>query len=75
MKRENSNNWTKILTEKDLPKHSAEYFVVIKGTLEMAYYTGINRWLVPGNDFPKTTEIHGITHFQEILIPELPFFS
>lgn len=73
MKKEN-NNWTKIESKKDLPKLTIEYHVVKNGSLTKAFYRGSNRWLVPNNDYPKTTEIHGITHYQEIAIPEAPVF-
>lgn len=69
-----NNNWTKIESKKDLPNLKAEYHVVKSGVLAKAYYGGSNRWIVPGNDYPKTTKIHGITHYQEIVIPEAPIY-
>jgi hypothetical protein len=75
MSKENQNNgWTKIENENNLPSKTITHHVVMNGKLSKALYAGKNRWYVDGNDFPKTTETHGITHFQEIIIPEPPIF-
>jgi hypothetical protein len=70
----NNNDWTKIEKESNLPAFTIEYWVIINGSLRKAYYRGSNRWIVDGNDYPKTTETHGITHYQEIKIPLTPLY-
>jgi hypothetical protein len=69
---EHNNGWIKIESEEDLPKLTIKYHVVMNGKLSKALYSGKNRWFVNGNDFPKTTEIHGITHYQPIIEPKHP---
>jgi hypothetical protein len=71
---EHNNGWIKIESEDDLPKLTIEYHVVLNGKKSKALYAGKNRWFVNENDFPKTTEIHGITHYQPIVEPELPIY-
>lgn len=71
---ESNNGWIKIESKLDLPNHSIEYHVIKKGSLQKAYYIGSNRWIVEGNDFPKTTEIHEITHYQPIEKPKPPIY-
>jgi hypothetical protein len=71
---EENNEWIKILSEEDLPKHTIEYHVVRYKRLEKALYRGSNRWLITGNDYPKTTEFHAITHYQEIKVPNQPIY-
>jgi hypothetical protein len=71
---ENNNGWNKIESESDLPKFTIQYHVVKNGSLSKAYYRNNNRWIVDGNDYPKTSEIHGITHYQEIVIPQPPIY-
>jgi len=66
------DNWIKIKSEDDLPEERDSYHIVIDGKLRRGNYMKNNRWLVPGNDYPKTTEIHGITHYQKIITPDLP---
>lgn len=75
MSKENQNNgWTKIENENNLPLKTITHHVVMNGKLSKALYAGKNRWYVEGNDFPKTSELHGITHYQEIFIPKPPTF-
>jgi hypothetical protein len=71
---ENNNGWIKIESEDDLPILTIIYHVVINGKESKALYAGKNRWFVDGNDFPKTTEIHGITHYQPIIKPQPPIY-
>lgn len=71
---ENNNGWIKIESESDLPKLTIEYYVLKNGSLTTAYYRGNNRWIIPENDFPKTTEIHKITHYQPIEKPKPPIY-
>jgi len=71
---EDNNGWIKIESENDLPGFKVQYFVMINGKLSKAYYRGNNRWIVDGNDYPKTSELHEITHWQEIVIPKAPIF-
>jgi len=70
----NNNGWTKIESGKDLPKFTIQYHVIKNESLSKAYYRGGNRWIVDGNDYPKTSELHKITHWQEIVIPKAPIF-
>ena len=69
---ETNNGW--IDSEKDLPEQGGEYHVVIKGKLDKAVYVKSNRWLVNGNDYPKTTQTQGISHYQPIVKPKPPIF-
>ena len=71
---ETNNEWIRIDSEKDLPEQGGEYHVVIKGKLDKAVYVKSNRWLVNGNDYPKTTQTHGISHYQPIIKPKPPIF-
>lgn len=71
---EKNRGWIKIESEEDLPKKTINYNVVINGKLSKALYAGKNRWFINGNDFPKTTEIQGITHYKEIKIEEPPIY-
>jgi len=71
---ENNNGWTKIETKEDLPKLGGEYDVVIRGKMGRATYLRNDRWLVDENDYPKTTSIHLITHYQEKIRRELPLY-
>lgn len=71
---ENNNGWIKIESEADLPKECAEYDVIKNKTITKATYIGKDRWFVPDNDFPKTTNIHGITHYQPSLKPKPPIY-
>jgi hypothetical protein len=73
MSKEN-NGWTKIENENNLPSRTIMHHVIINRKLSKALYAGKNRWYAEGNDYPKTSEMHGITHFQEIIIPEAPIF-
>jgi hypothetical protein len=70
----NNNDWIKIEDGINLPAFTIEYWVMIKGRIRKAYYKGFNRWLIDSNDYPKTTEIHGITHYQEIKTPLTPLY-
>jgi hypothetical protein len=74
MKTQENNGWIKIEKESDLPTKTITFHVVKNGSLSKARYAGKNRWFVDCNDYPKTTELHEITHYQEILIPEPPIF-
>ena len=69
---ENNEGWISINSEEDLPENTIKYHVIICGTLTTAYYRGSNRWIVYGNDYPKTTEKHKITHWQPITKPNPP---
>ena len=71
---ENNNGWVRVNNEADLPKFTIQYWVIIKDSLIKAYYRGSDRWLVDGNDYPKTTDIHGITHYQPITKPKPPIY-
>lgn len=71
---EDNNGWIKIESEDDLPKKTIEYHVLKNGSLSKALYAGKNRWFTKDNNFPKTTEIQGITHYQEIIIPQPPIY-
>lgn len=71
---ENNNGWIKIETEEDLPLLSIEYHVLKNGSLTTAYYCKNNRWIIDENSYPKTTEIHKITHYQEIVKPKPPIY-
>jgi hypothetical protein len=71
---ENNNGWIKIESEEDLPISTIMYHVVLNGKKSKALYAGKNRWFVNGNDFPKTTEIHGITHYQPIIETKPPIY-
>lgn len=66
-----NNDWTKIKSESDLPKFTIEYWVVINGSVKKAYYSCFNKWLLVGNNYPKSTETLGITHYQDMK-PPLP---
>jgi hypothetical protein len=71
---EDNNGWIKIESEDDLPISTIMYHVVLNGKKSKALYAGKNRWFVNGNDFPKTTEIHGITHYQPIIETKPPIY-
>ena len=66
-----NNVWVEIKSEYDLPQ-STEYWVVINGIVKKAYYSCFNKWLLDGNNYPKSTETLGISHYQEIKPPLLP---
>lgn len=67
-----SFEWVEIKSEEDLPEHGGEYHVFKNGLVTKAIYAKSNRWLAQGNDYPKTTETHGITHYQKIVTPSPP---
>ena len=69
-----SDGWIKIKSEKDLPEQGGRYYITRFGKAETAVYLKNNRWLVDGNDYPKTTNIHCITHYQKIQEPLPPKF-
>lgn len=69
---EKNNGWIKIENEDDLPEQGGSYYVTRYGKIETAVYVKNNRWLVNGNDYPKTTIRHSITHYQPIIKPEPP---
>jgi hypothetical protein len=71
---ENNNGWKKIESEEDLPTKTITYHVVINGKSSKALYAGKNRWFINGNDFTKTTEIQGITHYKEVKTEEAPIY-
>lgn len=62
--------WNEI--KNGLPVKNTDYRVMRYGVVSKALYVGSNRWLVPDNNYPKSSELQGITHFQEIPIPEPP---
>ena len=66
------DNWTKIENEDYLPEQGGVYHIVVNGKLSKGTYLKNNRWYVAGNDYPKTTELHGITHYHKIITPDLP---
>ena len=66
------DNWTKIENEDYLPEQGGVYHIVVNGKLSKGTYLKKNRWYVAGNDYPKTTELHGITHYHKIITPDLP---
>jgi uncharacterized membrane protein YcgQ (UPF0703/DUF1980 family) len=67
-----SNGWIKIIKEENLPSFTIEYWIMIKGRLTKGYYRGSDRWIIEGNDYPKTTKNHQITHYHTIQIPNPP---
>jgi hypothetical protein len=71
---ENNNGWTKIETKEDLPEHWGEYDVVIRGKIGRATYLRNDMWLVDGNDYPKKTSDHCITHYEQKIKRELPLY-
>lgn len=71
---ETNNNWISIHSEDDLPEQGGDYYVVRNGKVETAIYVKNNRWIVNGNDYPKTTNIHSITHYQIINKPNSPIY-
>lgn len=71
---ENNNGWIKIESEDDLPEQGGSYYVTRHGKIETAVYVKNNRWLVNGNDYPKTTIRHSITHYQPIEKPKPPLY-
>ena len=71
---ENNRGWIRIENEKDLPKEVGEYHIVRYGKVKNGNYIGKNRWFVNNNDYPKTTELHGITHYQEMTELQLPIY-
>ncbi|WP_312306526.1 hypothetical protein [Chryseobacterium sp.] len=71
---DNNNGWIKIENVDDLPVQTVEYHVIKKGLLSRAYYYGNNRWESDENTYPRTTEQHGITHYQPIKYPKPPIY-
>ena len=71
---ENNNGWIKIESEDDLPKLTINYHVLKNGTLTEVLYAGKNRWFVNGRNYPLTTEIAEITHYQPIIKPQPPIY-
>jgi len=71
---ENNNKWIKIESEDDLPEQGGSYYVTRCDKVETAVYVKDNRWLVKGNDYPKTTILHSITHYQPIQKPQPPIY-
>ena len=69
-----NNGWIKIESEKDLPEQGGRYYITRFGNVETAVYLKNNRWLVNGNDYPKTTNLHCITHYQKIIKPLPPIY-
>jgi len=69
---ENNKGWIKIESEEDLPKKAGNYKIVKSGKIEQATFIGNNRWFCDGRDFPNQTANHGITHWKNIEIEELP---
>ena len=71
---ENNRDWIKIESEDDLPKLTINYHVLKNGTLTEVLYAGKNRWFVNGRNYPLTTEIAEITHYQPIIKPQPPIY-
>ena len=69
-----NNGWIKIESEEDLPEQGGSYYITRYDKTEIAVYIKDNRWLVDGNDYPKTTKLHGITHYQKITTPQSPIY-
>lgn len=77
---EDNNGWTKIESKSNLPNKIGEYYVVfdfdtLSENIDKAKYHGDNLWTTAFDIFPKSTEEHHISHYQQIIIPqELPLF-
>lgn len=71
---EENSGWIKIESESDLPEQGGSYYVTRHAKVETAVYVKDNRWLIKGNDYPKTTSLHSISHYQPIIKPELPIY-
>jgi hypothetical protein len=69
---EDNNGWISIKSEEDLPQEFQEYHVIRDNFFHTARYVDKNRWVYSGNDYPKTTEILNITHYQPIIKPKMP---
>jgi hypothetical protein len=71
---ENNNGWIKINSESDLPEQGGEYIVFRMSKKSTATYCKSDRWMVPENDYPKTTFKHGITHYRKKEIIPNPIY-
>lgn len=74
---ENNNGWIKIFDEDNinLPIQGGKYEVVYYNTkIGDAQYIHGNRWLTEHNDYPRTTEVVGITHFRYPIRHKLPVY-
>lgn len=71
---DNNNGWIKINTESDLPEQGGEYIVFRMSKKSTATYCKSDRWIVPENDYPKTTFQHGITHYRKKEIIPNPIY-
>ena len=69
---EDNNGWN--LIDELLPEPSTEYHVIKNGKISKCFYIKDNRWFVDGNNFPKTSELHGITHWKPIQKPLNPIY-
>lgn len=71
---ENNNGWIKIESEEDLPEQGGEYTVFRMSKKSRATYCKNDRWMIPENDYPKTTFQHGITHYRKKEIIPNPIY-
>lgn len=75
---ENNNGWIKIFDENKInlpPTVSSKYEVVFHNTrIGYAEYIPNNRWFTEHNDYPRSTETVGITHFRKPIKHELPVY-
>jgi hypothetical protein len=71
---EKNNGWIRIQNKKDLPKKEDNYYVIVHGDIQEGMYIGNDRWFLRHNDYPKTTELHGITHYQKIIRLQPPIY-
>lgn len=69
---ETNNGW--INTLEMLPNEHQNCYVVKSGKITTASYVKDDRWFVRGNGFPKTTQLHDITHWQPIQVPPKPIY-
>jgi hypothetical protein len=74
---DDNKGWIKIFDEENinLPTVAGKYEVVYCNTrIESAEYLPNNRWFTEHSDYPKTTEIVGLTHFRYPIRHELPVY-
>lgn len=71
---EYNNGWIKIESEADLPEQGGEYTVFRMSKKSTATYCKNDRWMIPENDYPKTTFQHGITHYRKKEIIPNPIY-
>lgn len=71
---ETNFNWISINSEEDLPKQLGDYYVLRNGKVVVATYVTFDRWVLSGNNYPKTTKTCSVTHYQPIVKPEKPIY-